>query len=367
MGAETSALTRSSRRFRAGLALLLLATALALDPAPSHAASGLDDTPLDRVAVSGLHNAYDPAKSNRLTKELDMGAHLLEIDVYTTYGGTAGWIVSHSDPLFNENNCTYTTGSGVFKTTWRNGSLRTCLDNLGDWSRSHPDHDPVYVKLELKWGFRSNAGMGPAEIDQLIRNHIGAENIFKPADMVHGKYPDLDSAAKAGAWPSWREMRGKFVFYPITGTIENRLAGYDLDTLSTAEEYARHVRDLAAAGGLDQAMMWPETDLTPGGGDPREIYDPSLRPWFVLFDDQATDWLSGTPDLSWYCANRYLTVATAAESVAPALDATDPDPVAAAERVRHIAQEGRASVTTFDWMNAPGAFAVQPRGCSWNP
>ncbi|WP_316756698.1 Ca2+-dependent phosphoinositide-specific phospholipase C [Streptomyces herbicida] len=344
-----------------------MATALALDPAPSHAASGFDDTALDGVAVSGLHNAYDPAKSNRLTKELDKGAHLLEIDVYTTYGGSGGWVVSHSDPLSNENNCTYTTGSGIFKTTWRNGSLRTCLDNLSDWSHSHPDHDPIYVKLELKWGFRSTAGMGPADLDHLIKNHIGAENIFKPADMVGKKYPDLDTAAKAGAWPTWRELRGKFVFYPITGTIENRLADYDLDNLSTAEEYARRIRDLAAAGSLDQAMMWPDTHPTSGGGDPREVYDPSLRPWFVLFDDQAADWLSGTYDLSWYCANHYLTVATAAESLAPALDATNPDPDAATERVRHIAQDGRASVTTFDWMNTPGAFAVQARGCSHSP
>ncbi|WP_208030305.1 Ca2+-dependent phosphoinositide-specific phospholipase C [Streptomyces cyanogenus] len=344
------------------MATLTTATALALAPAPSHATSGFDDTTLDRVSVSGLHNAFDPGKSNRLTKGLDEGAHLLEIDVYSTYGGSGGWVVSHSDPLFNENNCTYTTGTGIFKTTHRNGSLRTCLDNLGDWSDSHPAHDPVYVKLELKWGFRSKADMGPADLDRLIRNHIGAENIFKPADMVNDRYPDLDTAAKAGAWPTWRELRGKFLFYPITGTIENRLAGYDLDNLSTAEEYARHVRDLAAAGRLDQAVMWPDTHPAPGG-DPRTAYDPSLRPWFVLFDNQAANWLGGSYDLSWYCANRYLTVATAAESVAPPLHPTDPDPAAAVERVHRIAQEGRAAVVTFDWMNVPDAFTAQARGC----
>jgi hypothetical protein len=180
---------------------------------------------------------------------------------------------------------------------------------------------------------------------------------------VGTRYRDLDSAARAGAWPTWSQLRGKFVLYPITGTIENKLAGYDLDNLSTAEEYAGHVRDLAGSGRLDQAMMWPNMHPTSGAGDPRQMYDPSLRPWFVMFDTQATTWLDGTFDMSWYCANHYLAVETAAESVAPALDDTDPDPAAAAARVDYLAQHG-ASATTFDWMNAPGAFTVRSRGCS---
>ncbi|WP_167377724.1 Ca2+-dependent phosphoinositide-specific phospholipase C [Streptomyces malaysiense] len=324
--------------------------------------SAFDDMGLDHVAVSGLHNAYEKDKSDQLTKELDKGAHLLEIDVYSTYGGTGGWIVSHSDPLFNSNNCTYTVGSGIFKRTMKNGSLRTCLDNLKDWSDDHPGHDPVYIKLELKWGFRSNAGMGPDDLDSLIRNHLGQNKIFKPADMMGTRYPDLDTAAKADAWPTWNQLRGKFVFFPITGTIENKLSGYGLDHLSTAEEYARHVRNLAEAGKADEAMMWPEMEPS-AGGDPRTVWDPSLRPWFVVFDHQATKWLDGSYDLSWYCRNHYLTVETAAENVSPALDDTDPDPAAAADRVRYLAEAGHSSATTFDWMNAPGAFEVHSRNC----
>lgn len=368
MPVRNADLRHALRRTRIlGAALLFTAAMPLLSSAPVHAASpkgtgsGFDDMRLAHIAVPGLHNAYEQSKSNRLTKELDKGAHLLELDVYSTYGGDGGWVVSHADPLFNENNCTYSIGSGTLTTTVRNGSLRTCLDNLKDWSDSHPGHDPIYIKLELKWGFRSNAGMGPTELDQLIRKHLGADKVFKPSDMLAGRYPDLDAAAKADAWPTWKELRGKFVLYPITGTIENRLAGYQLDNLSTAQEYAEHVRDLAAEGRLDQAMMWPDMHPGSGGGDPRDIYDPSLRPWFVMFDAQATSWMSW--DMSWYCANHYLTAQTAAESVAPALDDTNPDPAAATERVRYLAEENHSSATTFDWTDVPGVFTVWPRNC----
>ncbi|MGW1895138.1 Ca2+-dependent phosphoinositide-specific phospholipase C [Streptomyces sp. NPDC002004] len=349
-----------------GTALLLTAAVPLLSSAPVHAlpngtGGGFDETRLDHIAVPGLHNAYEPSKSNRLTKELDQGAHLVELDVYSTYRRDGGWIVSHADPLFNENNCTYTLGSGSLSRTLRNGSLRNCLENLRDWSDSHPGHDPIYVKLELKWGFRSNAGMGPAELDHVIGKYLGADKVFRPSDMLDGRYPNLDAAAKADAWPTWSQLRGKFILYPITGTIENRLADYRLDNLSTAQEYAEHVRDLAAQGKIGQAMMWPDTHPGAGGGDPRDIYDPSLRPWFVMFDSDASTWLG--LDMSWYCANHYLTTQTAAENVAPALDDTDPDPAAATERVRYLAEENHSSATTFDWMGVPGAFTVWPRNC----
>lgn len=345
--------------------------------APSHAAtarsatskataadtSAFNDVPLNQISVSGLHNAYEQSKSKSITKGLDLGAHLLEIDSYSTYGNTGGWIVSHSDPLVNDNNCTYTTGSGIFKTTWSNGSLRTCLDDLKDWSDAHPGHDPIYLKIELKWGFRSKANMGPADLDQLVAKHLGAENLFKPADLVGTSYPTLDAAAKAGAWPTWSQLRGKFIVFPITGTIENKLAGYDLDNLSTEQEYAQRVADLSAAGKLSQAAMWPAMTKPSSSGDPRTIYSAALRPWFVIFDTQAANWLGNGYDMSWYCGNHYLTVEGSAESVSPALDGTDPDPTAAARRVQYLAQQGHSSVTTFDWMKAPGAFTPWPRNC----
>ncbi|MGW1915829.1 Ca2+-dependent phosphoinositide-specific phospholipase C [Streptomyces sp. NPDC002076] len=366
------AAARSRRRKARGLAaaiLLGLASPWAWTT-PGHAAtvkpaadtSSFNSVPLDQISVSGLHNAYDKSKSKSITTGLDLGAHLLEIDTYSTYDNPGGWVVSHSDPLVNDNNCTYTTGSGVFKTTWKNGSLRTCLDDLKAWSDAHPGHDPVYIKLELKWGFRSNAGMGPAQLDRLMAEHLGAENLFTPADML-GTYPTLDAAAKAGAWPTWNQLRGKFIVFPITGTIENKLAGYDLDHLSTEQEYAQHLADLSAAGRLGQASMWPAMTRPSPDGDPRLVYDAALRPWFVIFDTQATHWLNDGYPMSWYCRSHYLTVEGAAESVVPALDDTDPDPTAAAQRVQYLAQQGHSSATTFDWMNTPGAFTLWSRDC----
>ncbi|MFE1859358.1 Ca2+-dependent phosphoinositide-specific phospholipase C [Streptomyces anandii] len=325
--------------------------------------SALDDVPLNQISVPGLHNAYDKSKSKSITAGLDLGARLLEIDAYSTYGNPGGWVVSHSDPLINDNNCTYRTGSGVFRKTWENGSLRTCLDDLRAWSDAHPGHDPVYLKLELKWGFRSNADMGPTQLDQLVAAHLGAGNLFTPADMLGTAYPTLDAAALAGAWPSWGRLRGKFIVFPITGTIENRLSGYKLDNLSTEQEYAQHLADLSAAGRLETASMWPAMTHPGPNSDPRHVYAPGLRPWFVIFDTQATRWLNDGYPMSWYCRSNYLTVEGSAESVAPALDDTDPDPTAAAQRVQYLAQQGHSSATTFDWMSAPGAFALWTRNC----
>ncbi|MEU8976315.1 hypothetical protein AB0D11_45395 [Streptomyces monashensis] len=67
--------------------------------------------------------------------------------------------------------------------------------------------------------------------------------------------------------------------------------------------------------------------------------------------------------MSWYCHNHYLTVEGSAESVVPTLDDSHPDPIAAAQRVQYLAQQGHSSVTTFDWMNAPGAFTPWLRDC----
>ncbi|MEU6770142.1 Ca2+-dependent phosphoinositide-specific phospholipase C [Streptomyces sp. NPDC046759] len=342
-----------------------------VSPAPGHAVtveptadtSAFDGVPLNQISVSGLHNAYDKSKSKSITTGLDLGAHLLEIDTYSTYGNPGGWVVSHSDPLADDDNCTYTTGSGALKTTWENGSLRTCLDDLRAWSDAHPRHDPVYLKLELKWGFRSKAGMGPAQLDQLVAKHLGSGNLFTPADMLGTTYPTPDAAARAGAWPTWNQLRGKFLVYPITGTIENKLAGYDLDHLSTEQEYAQHLAGLAAAGRLAEASMWPAMTRPSPNGDPRLVYDAELRPWFVLFDTQATRWLNDGYAMPWYCRSHYLTVEGSAESVVPTLDDTDPDPAAAARRVEYLAQEGHSSATTFDWMKAPDAFTVRLRNC----
>ncbi|MEU2153496.1 Ca2+-dependent phosphoinositide-specific phospholipase C [Streptomyces sp. NPDC019396] len=348
-----------------GSALLLAVVGPSVAGAPaeatSSASSAVEDLPLNQVSVSGWHNAFEKDKASKLTTALDKGARLLEIDAYSTYSGTGGWVVSHSNPLIANNNCTYTVGKWIFKTTQQDGNLRTCLDNLESWSKAHPGHDPVYVKLELKWGFRKSADKGPADLDSLIKNHIGEERIFKPSDLTGGRQLTLDDAARAG-WPTWKQLRGKFIFYPITGTVENELAGYDLDNLSTSEEYAAHVRDLANSGHLNQAMMWPNMRPQSGNGDPRTAYDVSLRPWIVMFDTQAQNWLNDGHDMAWYCSQHYLTTFTSAASVAPALDGTDPDPDAAAERVRYLAQRG-ASAVTHDWTKAPGALTVHPRTC----
>ncbi|MFI6357266.1 hypothetical protein ACIBJF_32505 [Streptomyces sp. NPDC050743] len=181
--------------------------------------------------------------------------------------------------------------------------------------------------------------------------------------MLGTTYPTLDATAKAGAWPTWNQLRGKFIVFPITGTIENRLAGYDLDHLSTEQEYAQHLADLSAAGRLEQASMWPAMTRRSRTATPATSTMPPCVPGLPSSTPKPTHWLNDGYTMSWYCRGRYLTVEGAAESVVPTLDDTDPDPTAAAQCVRYLAQQRHSSATTFDWTNTPGAFTLWPRGC----
>src|SRR5207247_382549 len=84
-----------------------------------------------------------------------------------------------------------------------------------------------------------------------------------------------------------------------------------------------YLRKLAAAGTLSRAQIFPAVHNA-ATGDPRTRYgDPGLRPWFVAFDGDATAYVTGGIDTSWYDTNHYLLVMTDAQSVPPAVPAGD--------------------------------------------
>ncbi|MFJ9591156.1 Ca2+-dependent phosphoinositide-specific phospholipase C [Streptomyces virginiae] len=226
------------------LALLLAAWLACGAPPAAATATVSEDTKLDRITFSGNHNAYEKATYGRLTDALEAGSRLLEIDVYTD--PVSGWVVSHSNPLSSNSNC---TRRNIFDKEVKNGDLADCLTDLRRWSEAHPGHDPVYVKLEMKWGFYGRADMAPADLDRLIAKRLGSSRVFKPADLTGTAYPDADAATRADAWPSLARTRGRFLFYVWPGTVEGKVFE---DNVPTDVEYGRSVRDRAAAGRL----MW---------------------------------------------------------------------------------------------------------------
>ncbi|MGW4480612.1 phosphatidylinositol-specific phospholipase C domain-containing protein [Rhodococcus triatomae] len=353
-----------------GRLLVVSAVVAAMSASTSAAAdSGPDVGGLryDETTSVGVHNTYEKATYPRLVDALDAGAALIELDVWTN-GAGAGWRVSHENPTANENNCVGDE-SGGGRSGPRGGDLRACLTDLRTWHDANPAHRPVLVKIEMKDGFgalpvagssgaEGSAGVarGPADFDALVRERLG-DAVYTPADLL-GDAATLDDAVREHGWPMRDELAGRFLIDLIPGTVEK---ANPLDDLWTDREYAAHVRDLAASGDLASAVAFPAVNGA-AAGDPRLRYaDESLRPWFVVFDGDASAYIDGDVDTGWYRDNNYLLVMTAAHAVAPAIDDRVPDPAAASARVTELAGRS-ATVITSDWATLPTVLSqVDPR------
>lgn len=318
---------------------------------------GLTGTPAvaqqpDSVAATttvGVHNTYEPDTYDYLAQALDANTSLIELDVWPNIV-TDEWKVSHENPLGNTNNCVTADSPDDLYTGDRNKNLQHCLDDIRIWLTAYPDRGPIMLKLEMKPGFSDNNGMGPDELDATMREHLGS-SVYRPVDLL-GAYATLDDAARANAWPSRESLRGKVITEIIPGSAEYE---NPTDTLHTDVEYARHVRALSDAGQLDQAQIFPTVHRA-AQGDPREKYDPELRPWFVVFDGDASTYVSDI-DTSWYNVNHYLLVMTDAHNVPPAIDSQHPTEDEATQRVSMLADEN-ASVVTSDWAELPDVLGL---------
>ncbi|WP_405092475.1 hypothetical protein OG767_05770 [Micromonospora sp. NBC_01392] len=337
------------------LALLALAAlaGAALTPAAASAAVP-PETRWSATTAVGIHNTYERGTYTYLAQALDARPGLIELDVWPDVL-TRQWRVSHSNPLGNDNNCVAATSAAQLYTGTRNKDLEHCLDDIRLWLGAHPDAGPVILKLELKTGFSSRTGQGPAQLDAVLAARLG-DRVFRPADLLGG-HPGLDAAARADAWPTRGQLAGKVIVELIPGTVEE---GNPTDTLWTDVEYARHLAGLAAAGTLDTARAFPAVHRAQAG-DPRVRYaDPALRQWFVVFDGDASAYVTGGIDTAWYDTNHYLLVMTDAQNVPPAVGAGDAD--AAAARVAQLAR-AHATIASADWSSLPTVLDdVLPRG-----
>ncbi|RCV51047.1 phosphatidylinositol-specific phospholipase C domain-containing protein [Marinitenerispora sediminis] len=328
-------------------ASLLLAAA-----PPAHA----EAAPLTATTSVGLHNAYERSMFPYFADALDSGAGLLEIDVWTDEL-VGRWRVNH-ELVGQSNNCAGATEPGRLREGGVNKDLRACLTDIRTWHDANPDHRPIVLKIEMKDGFHAAGGLGPAEFDALVGDTLG-DAVYRPADLLGG-HATLDAAAAAGDWADRGALAGRFLIELIPGTFEQ---GNPFDDLWTDEEYGRHLRDLAAAGGLDRAAAFPAV-LGAQAGDPRERYpDESIRPWFVVFDGSAATYLAGGGiDTSWYAAGNYLLVMTSAHAVPPAIDPVSPGEQEATERVERLAA-ANATMVTSDWARLDSVLGlVLPRG-----
>ncbi|WP_129843844.1 phosphatidylinositol-specific phospholipase C domain-containing protein [Streptomyces sp. RFCAC02] len=305
----------------------------------------------------GVHNAYLQDTFPYFADALDSGAGMLELDVWTNAFGS-GWRVAHSNPFWNDSNCVGADSAAELRTGTRDQGLAGCLADIRAWHDANPGHRPIQLKIELKDGFADNLGRGPDDFDALLNETLG-DALFGPGDLI-GDHATLDEAVTEDGWPSRDALAGRFIVHLIPGTVEE---GNPFDSLWTDVEYAGHLRDAAAAGTLGTTTAFPAVHGAEAG-DPRvgRYADETLRPWFVVFDGDASAYVAGDIDTSWYNDRNYLLVMTDAHAVEPAISATTPTETEALDRLALLAAEG-ATVTSSDWHSLPGVLAtVLPNG-----
>lgn len=353
---------RAANRGLAAAALTaVLTAALALQPVGAFALSG-GSLSLASATSVGVHNTYDQSAYTYLDQALDAGSTLIELDVWVN-PFTGKWDVSHSDPIGSSNNCVQTSTLAGAYSGDRDQNLDSCLNDIRVWLQAHPSADPVMIKLEMKAGFDQTIGMGPAALDAYIKAHLGAL-VYRPVNLLTkadgSLYPNLDTAARAGNWPSRSALQGKAIIEVIPGTFEQ---SNPFDHLWTDVEYATYLKGLAASGTVANAEIFPSV-LGAQSGDPRTRYsDTTLRPWFVVFDGDANTYVNDG-NTEWYNADHYLVVATDAYDVSPALSSTDPTLADAQARVALLAADSVSFVST-DWTTSPANGVlpdVMPRG-----
>ncbi|GAB3659866.1 phosphatidylinositol-specific phospholipase C domain-containing protein [Streptomyces sparsus] len=336
------------------LAAAAVLTLLAITPAQAADPGAL---PYSSTTGVGVHNAYEKSSFPFLADALDSGAGLLEFDVWTNTFA-AGWRVAHNNPIGNDNNCENASDAAQLRTKPRNQRLDGCLADLRAWHDANPGHRPILLKIEMKDGFYGRGGRGPAQFDALVNSKLG-DAVYRPGELT-GRHANLDEAVRADGWPSRDALAGKFLIHLIPGTVEE---GNPLDPLWTDREYATHLRTLAGAGRLHEAVAFPAVHRAEAG-DPRvgRYADASIRPWFVVFDGDAAAYASGSIDTGWYTSRNYLLVMTSAHNVPPAIDARNPSEADAAARVAQLASEG-AGLVTSDWVSLPRVLrTVLPHG-----
>ncbi|MCP4130967.1 MAG: hypothetical protein GY754_08300 [bacterium] len=87
------------------------------------------------------------------------------------------------------------------------------LNELKAFHNAFPAHEVVTVWMDIKDGFREN-GFEPADLDSMLVNILGRENIFKPQDVLDTA-PGTDTLQEAittSGWPALNDLKGKFIF-----------------------------------------------------------------------------------------------------------------------------------------------------------
>jgi hypothetical protein len=219
---------------------------------------GEDNLKLNQIQVIGTHNSYHAgiapneaklwqAKSpeafsgldyqhQTLAEQFDSGVRQIELDIFADgkgglYAHPAGprmVAAAHlpPDPEFDPNGIMVKPGFKVmhvqdvdYRSTCQ--PFIACLEQVREWSRTHPGHIPLFILVETKQGkpggklqLTETEPFTAAAFDALdaeIRSVFPPQELITPDD-VRGPYDTLNQAVLAVHWPTLSSARGKVIF-----------------------------------------------------------------------------------------------------------------------------------------------------------
>lgn len=255
------------------LRIKLLPALLMLGALPALSQTHTDDSiRMNQIQVIGSHNSYHagfaPSEAKYwkqqkpemyrhldyhhppLPQQFDEGIRQIEIDTFADmkggrYAHPAGLALVQkaglpSDPPFDPNGVMLKPGFKVMHVQdvdYRSvcQPFTECLRQVRSWSRSHPDHIPIFVIIETKQDNPAPGKLINAEpytaatwdaLDAAIRSVFPANELITPDD-VRGSYATLNEAIRKHGWPTLAKARGKVIFLMDQRNVEQAyLAGH---------------------------------------------------------------------------------------------------------------------------------------------
>ena len=220
--------------------------------------TGNDSVRMNQIQVIGTHNSYHAGlapseaklmqarnpklyqgleyRHRPLDQQFSSGIRQIELDIFAdSQGGryahpagpdTVAAAGLAKDPEFDPQGVMSKPGFKVmhvqdfdYRSTCQ--PLTACLTIIREWSRSHPQHLPIYILLETKQTdlpAQYHATI-PEKFTSATFDALDAEirSVFPPNEMmtpdqVRGKYKTLEEAVLHNNWPTLATARGKVVF-----------------------------------------------------------------------------------------------------------------------------------------------------------
>jgi hypothetical protein len=164
----------------------------------------------DQLAFKASHNSYERDESVlqqlhwSVVDSFNGGCRGLEFDINRFSDESNGTTASYFQVNHDQH------GEGPF--------LATYLQDLLSFHESDPDHDPIFVSLDIK-SEDGSVTVFPDEIDNYLTAFFDKFLICTPAQVMPDESLDLVANLQETGWPLLSDLRGKFIFC-LSGTEE---------------------------------------------------------------------------------------------------------------------------------------------------